>query len=57
MNKQKYIAVLTEGVLEPEIISALKGCGYTLKRESDYQGMVTHHYEKAVAPVKAGVNH
>jgi len=47
MSKQKYIAVLTEGALEPEIIKALNDCGYILKRESDYQGRVTHHYEYA----------
>ena len=45
-KKQKYIAVLTEGKLEPEIIDALIGCGYTLKRESNYQGCITNHYVK-----------
>lgn len=50
MSKQKYIALLTEGKLEPEIINALHGCGYTLKRESEHGGCVTNHYVKNYNP-------
>lgn len=46
MSKQKYIAVLTEGALEQGVIDALTKCSYELKRESDYGGNITHHYEK-----------
>lgn len=46
VEKQKYIAVLTEGGLEQEVIDALTGCGYTLKRESNYGGCITNHYVK-----------
>jgi len=48
MANQKYIAVLTEGKLEQEIIDALIGCGYKLKRESNHGGCITNHYEKAI---------
>ena len=45
-NKQKYIALLTEGELEQEIKDALINCGYKLKRESNYDGCITNHYVK-----------
>ncbi len=48
MSKQKYIAVLTEGKLEQEIIDALVGCGYELKRASNYSGCITNHFEKKI---------
>lgn len=47
-NKQKYIALLTEGELEQEIIDALVGCGYELKRASNHDGFITNHYEKII---------
>ena len=46
MSKEKYIAVLTENKLEQEVIDALIGCGYTLKRESCQGGFITNHYVK-----------
>lgn len=49
-NKQKYIALLTEGELEKEIIDALHRCGYVLKRESEYGGCITNHYVKNNPP-------
>ena len=48
MSKQKYIALLTVGKLEKEIIDALVACGYVLKRESEYGGCITNHYEKTI---------
>ena len=51
-QKQKYIAVLTEGKLEQEVIDALISCGYTLKRESNHDGCITNHYVKNNNPPK-----
>jgi len=47
-NKQKYIALLTKGELEQEIIDALIGCGYELKHATNYGGCITNHYEKTI---------
>ena len=51
MSKQKYIALLTEGDLEPEIATVLAQCGYELKRASEYGGCITNHYVKNERPV------
>jgi len=45
-QKEKYIAVLTDGQLEQNVVIALASCGYKLTRESNYDGMITHHYVK-----------
>ena len=45
-QKQKYIALLTEGNLEQEIIDALHGCGYVLENKTEYSGCITNHYVK-----------
>jgi len=42
----RYVTVLTQGDIDQEMVRAIEGQGYKLKRCSNYEGYVTNEFRR-----------